>query len=164
MLEASTYSAQLIQTKTESGQSLWAQFGYSSKNRTPQVVLTFSIVGGNNDGAVVQFTGFMTDKAIDRTMEYLATVGFVGDDLDGFNDQTPHGRVEIVTEVEEYKGSKRARVKFINSGAFTIASGDRMGTKDLKSFSERIRAEKARRAASAGFDPDAPPADDDVRW
>jgi|SRR6185369_748877 len=148
MLEAGTYAAQLVQVQSDLG-PLWAQFGFSSKNRTPQVILTFRVDGGQ----LVQWTGFFTEATRERTERDLRTVGFVGDDIDAFNDQNPHGTVNVVTEVEEYKGAKRARVKFINSGAFTVASGDRMSKDDLKKLSAQIKADKAKR--QSGFDPNA---------
>jgi hypothetical protein len=168
MLEPSTYSAQLIQIKGNSG-PLWVQFGTSKDQGTLFCILTFRVVGGAEDGQFVQWAGFFTDKmgrdmktGAERTMAALASVGFEGDDIDAFNGQTPQGRVEIVTEIEEYKGTKKAKVKFINSPGRALVLGDesRASAADVKAMAAKLKAAKANRGAA----PSGVPADDDISF
>lgn len=155
-------SAQLIQVTTDSGQVLWAQFGFSSKARTPQVILTFKKDG---NGQVVQYIGFLTTDKVDkggktpfeRALDALHTVGFQGDDLDAFNDQTPHGRARISTEMDDYNDRTVEKVRFVNAEAFSMNDSDRMGTGDLKKFSAKLKAEKERAARASSFDQNGPP-------
>lgn len=172
MLEPSSYSAQLVQVKGSLG-PLWIQFGLSKDQGTMFCVLTFKVVGGKEDGQLVQWKGFFTDKigrdmrtGTERAMDSLALVGFQGDDIDTFNGQTPHGRVEIVTEIEDYKGTKTARVKFINSPErrFVLSDEASASAGDVKAIAAKIKAAKANRSAPSSFDPNGPPADDDIRF
>lgn len=157
---------QLIQVRSRSGQTLWAQFGVSSQQRTPQVILTFRRA---DNGATVQWTGFLTTDKIgkdgltgyERAMDSMHTVGFTGDDLDAFNDQTPHGKVSLAIESEEYNGTVRDKVKFINSESFTIGDDDRLSGKDLKGLSAKLKASKQKNGGGSGWNPRGPAASAD---
>jgi hypothetical protein len=133
------------------------------------VILTFK---KDDNGQLVQYTGFLTDDKIDkggktpyeRSLDSLHVVGFSGDDLDAFNDQTPHGRARISTEIEEYNGTRRERVRFVNPEAFAMVDGDRMSATDLKKFSAKAKADKQRRASAPAFNPNGPDPDDNVNF
>lgn len=157
---------QLIQVRSRSGQTLWAQFGVSSQQRTPQVILTFRRA---DNGATVQWTGFLTTDKIgkdglnsyERALDSMHTVGFSGDDLDSFNDQAPHGKVSLAIEAEEYNGTVRDKVKFVNSEAYTIGDDDRLAGKGLKDLSAKLKA--AKKSAGSGWNANGPgrePGDD----
>ena len=149
---------QLIQVTTRSGQTLWAQFGVSKQQRTPQVILTFRRA---DNGATVQWTGFLTTDKIgkdgktsyERTIDAMHTVGFTGDDLDAFNDQAPHGRASLALEVDPY--DNREKVRFINSEAYTIGDEDRLFGKGLKELSAKLKAGKLK-TASSGWSANGP--------
>lgn len=156
---------QLIQARTRTGQTLWAQFGVSSQQQTPQVILTFRRA---DNGATVQWTGFLTTDKIgkdgltgyERAMDSMHTVGFSGDDLDTFNDQTPHGKVSLAIEAEEYNGTTRDKVKFINSEAFTISDENALAGKGLKELSAKLKASKQKTGNGSGWNPRGPAGDD----
>src|SRR6185295_5235482 len=101
MLPADTYSAVVVPVQSDSG-PLVAQFGFSKEKKTPQVVVTFEVLSGPYAGDRIAWFGYFTDNTEKRTMESLRICGFVGDDLDKFNDQNPQNEVQIVVKHEEY--------------------------------------------------------------
>jgi hypothetical protein len=170
MLEPSTYSAQLVQVRGQTG-PLWIQWGTSKDQGTLFCVLTFKVLGGKEDGQLVQWKGFFTEKVgrdmrtgTERALETLGVIGFVGDDIDLFNSQTPHGRVDIVTEIEDYKGTKSARVKFVNSTERRLVLGEDScaSPSAVKDAAARIKASKNKQSSS--FDPNGPDPADDVAF
>lgn len=94
-----------------------AEFRTSQNTGTEWIAVTFTIDEGEHQGAEVEWWGFLSEKAVGRTMETLLTMGFTGDDVLDFIDRCPESApaaVVLKTEVEEYKGQFKARVKYVD--------------------------------------------------
>lgn len=84
--------------------------------QTPLVLASFR----TSDGEDVEWQGWLTDKAVDRTLEALRVCGWTGDDvreLPGLD----ANEVEIEVQHEEFKGRIYARVRWVNA----LGSGSR---------------------------------------
>ncbi len=162
MIEDGTYQGTIVKNGRD-----WLQFGKSAKKGTPQVLISFRIADGSDaDGQTVQWTGFLTDKAMERTLESLHTCGFTGSSFRDMLAQTPSREpVEIVVQTEEYDGKQRSRVAFINrGGGYSIREEDRLSDGDLDRLSKRAQARTARDESfdSPGWADKAPASDDDI--
>jgi hypothetical protein len=94
-----------------------AEFRTSQNTGTEWVAVTFVIDEGEHQGAEVEWWGFLSEKAVGRTMENLLTMGFTGDDVLDFIERCPESApapVVIKVKVEEYNGKTTARVDFID--------------------------------------------------
>lgn len=116
----------------------------SSKNKTPQVVVTFEITTAEHAGTKIDWFGFLTDKTTERTIESLRYAGWKGADLSDLSDlerdDTPV--VALVVEHEEYEGKTRAKVQWVNR------EGGR-GAAALPAAQAKAIAEKMRGAIAA---------------
>lgn len=85
------------------------------QGKTPAVVLTFAF---QEDGEHRELTwyGYLSEKAIDRTMKSLIIAGFNGDYLRNLCEPNAfeEKEVSIVVEHETYEGKTRAKIKWIN--------------------------------------------------
>lgn len=86
-----------------------------------QIGVQFRLDEGPDEGELVSWYGYFTDKAVQRTLESLRHCGFVGYDLNVF-DGTPEATsrllprsVELDIEIEEYEGKSRPKVRWVNA-------------------------------------------------
>lgn len=134
----------------------------SSKKKTPQVVVTFEIVF--EGGAVEEITwfGFLSDAAINRTIESLGHCGWSGDDLEELAKSDPRislpNDVTIVCAPETYDGTNTLKVQWVNrlgQGAAVIGEpieGDHLRT-FAASMKASIRAARTAAGSRAGSAP-----------
>ena len=103
--------------------------GASAKKGTPFIELYFEIQDGENKGARVKWTSYLSDNTSERTLESLYTCGWSGDDLGEFADGGLHGLgtnlVSITVELEDFTtdaGETRAspRVRWVNPAGGTL--------------------------------------------
>lgn len=132
------YKAKLIKSGSE-----WIQWGRLGNDQKPAAVMTFEI----EDGSVMEWTGWLSAAAYDRTVEACHTLGFTGEDLDLFNSQEPHGRCRVTIKTEEYKGVRRQKIAFVNSATYGVKPENRMSVADLKKLSAEMK-----KSHPAGFD------------
>ncbi len=135
------YIARPITQSTAQGELL-AVFGKSSKKGTPQVTVAFKLGEGTDHvGDTVYWTGYFTDGALKNTMRALRNCGFVGDDLDTFNDQDPlttMRSVELdISHEEGQNGKVYSRVQWVNRPR---ASMDRA---EMRSFAAEMKEKLA---------------------
>jgi hypothetical protein len=107
-----------------------AEFRASQNTGTEWVSVTFRVDDGEWQGAEVEWWGFLTEKAMARTMEALLVLGFQGDDVLAFIDECPASApnaVRITTKEETYKGTTKARVEYVDAlgGSVGAPAGER---------------------------------------
>lgn len=113
-----------------------------SKSGTPYVMATFSL--DNNEQ--IRWYGYLSEKAANRTLKALVTLGFTGNDPVQLADMDQGNmlpiRVSIVVEEEMFDGKTNARVKYINAASESTAEAAKvkLGTMNLK---EQLAAIKA---------------------
>jgi hypothetical protein len=89
------------------------QLGESKEKKTPRVEVLFEFYA--DDAAhTIRWDGYLTDGALDRTLEALRTCGWAGDDLSDLAGIDTN-EVELVIEQEEYEGKTYDRVKWVNA-------------------------------------------------
>jgi hypothetical protein len=114
------------------------QFANSGKKGTPQVAVDLKIVDGDEAGRVIQWIGYFTENTFKRTVESLQYMGMKGEDLDLLHDTDLKERVQIVVRHEDYNGSIRPRVQWVNRlGGFRFEN--QLGKDELKALSQQIR-------------------------
>ncbi len=89
----------------------WQQ---STTGKSDQVSVRVQLLEGKDAGQVIVWRGFMSDKAIERTLEALENMGWDGESDDSVKSGTTF--VSVVQH-EEYEGQTRARIAFINDPA-----------------------------------------------
>lgn len=78
--------------------------------------VSFTIIGGDHDGAEVGYNGYLTEKTLTRTLESLAVMGFTDTTLDRFNEGAFAGALNATKSVririkeEEYNGKSYTKV------------------------------------------------------
>lgn len=106
---------------------------------TEQIVILFKHV---ETAERIAWYGYLTDRALDRTIESLQYLGWTGCDLSDFAGGLPEGvdhEVEIVVEDEnDLEGNPRRRVKWVNAGT-GIAIKTRMEPEHVDVFSAKMR-------------------------
>lgn len=138
--------------------------GESKEKKTPFVEFNYKIETGPNSGGVLKFTGYFSEKTMERTFEAMRTSGWEGDDLAEFADNELHGLgknlVSVQAELEEYvnkEGRKAitARAAWVNPLGY-IDTKRAMSTSSLSSLSERLRAASlaSKTKAEASSEPD----------
>jgi len=125
------------------------QFMVSSKKGTEYVSVVFRISEGQDfAGKRVEWAGWLSPAAIDRTLEALRLMGWDGKDLRelGPLDQ----EVEIDVEIEDdEQGNTRERVKWVNEiGRSNM--GAPMSPDQLAGLAERVKARASGGGSSAG--------------
>lgn len=139
---------------------------FEANSGTPGINIVFVVTDGPEKGAHVRYTGWMSDRAYERTLESLESCGWKGEDPSELNDGL-HGldknEVELVVEMEPYEGNDErhvgksfARVKWVNRiGGLRVENA--MPKDKAKVFgaqmAERIRAARlARTKGGSGTD------------
>jgi hypothetical protein len=109
----------------------------SQKKGTPGVRVLFDTPEGE-----IEWTGWLSDGALEITLKALRAMGWQGDDLD---DLSTVGSLEcdVVTAFETYKDNDYLKVKFVNA----LGSTQMAGAKKQR-FAEQMRG-KIRALASA---------------
>jgi hypothetical protein len=107
----------------------------NNDNATPYVFLTFQITAGEFTGKRVNWKGWLTDNARERTIESLSFCGARmadGDftDLDGVDSNA----VQIVVDEREYNSKQISEVQFVNR-----IGGVRVENQVGKSALDRLR-------------------------
>lgn len=92
--------------------------GKSKEKQTPYIQIGFTVLEDVvNEGAEITWFGYLSDKAIERTIDTLvAAFGFDGD-LSGLvagKTSFEGMRARITVEAEEYEGKKRYKVRWLN--------------------------------------------------
>lgn len=158
MIPAGKYLARPIHQKSTSG-DLMAMFGHSAKKGTPQVTVAFEILDGEHKDETVYWTGYFTDGALKNTMKALRAIGFVGDDLDTFNDQDPLTLKNVELDVQDepaQNGKTYTRVAWVNRPRAS------MGRDDLRTFAAEMKDKIAQYTDEAAPADDSFPPGDDV--
>ena len=145
-MEDGDFGAKLIKSGDE-----WIQWSQLGNNHTPAAVMAFELDNGN----VMEWTGWLSPAAYDRTLDALHGLGFTGDDLDVFNAQAPHGKCRVTVKTEEYKGRTTQKIAFVNAAVRRVKDEDRMSLADLK----KLAAENKRGFDGGGFDSAGPPSE-----
>lgn len=104
-------------------QSGW--LGQSKEKGTPYVHLQLIVTDDDEDGKTIPWYGYLSDKAIERTIETLvACFNFDGDLTSLYAEaQTFEGmKVNIVVEEESYEGKARFKVKWMNPAGYVHAA------------------------------------------
>lgn len=148
------------------------KLGESDEKHTPFIGIQFELLDEHVNGITMNWSGWLTDAAIDRTLESLRACGWRGKDL---SDLTGIGdrRVTVVIndEVSQKDGKTYARISFVNKlggGRLTVnteLAPDRM--RQLVAISKAKAAELPVLAPDLGAPPVAkgerePGSDDDI--
>jgi hypothetical protein len=139
----------------------------TSKNKgTPFLEFYLAIIGGENAGGLVRWTGYFTENTNERSIQSLQTCGWEGEDLSEFADGGLHGldanEVDIVVEIETYQNAEgeersRPRVAWINRAGGYLNRDAAMNEEMAKTFGDRMRGlvmkmrEKAPKGDGADF-------------
>lgn len=95
-------------------------FGEAGENNTPFLRLNLIVTDDSDcEGEQITFQGWLTDKALDRTIKNLAEVFGWDGDLEVLAKLTSTGPFvdlpcQIVTEEEEYNGKMAVKIKWLN--------------------------------------------------
>lgn len=124
-----------IQQDGHDGAPLNIIFATSEKKGTLGGTVKFELTSGPTKGETVYWTGWLSDGALKNTMKGLRAIGFVGDDIDAFNDQDPLSlrEVELDFQHEEFKGKVTSKVQWVNKPRRFMAREDvRAAAADIK--------------------------------
>lgn len=139
---------------------------------TENVAVLFSITSaGEYAGYQITWYGYLTDAAIDRTLDALRLCGWEGDDLNRLTG-LDRNEVEIVIEHEEdLNGKTHAKVKWVN-GPGGLAVKNRLEGGAAQAVAQRLKGHvlahrqrsgvKAPSAKSAPANTAPMPSDDDM--
>ena len=98
---------------------------------------TFTVDDGEYKGEAVEYYGWMTEKARDRTITALKNMGWNGEGVlpkSGLENQ-----VEVTVEEDTYKGVSRMRVAWVNEvGGTSQQHAREMTDKELTVFSATL--------------------------
>jgi len=132
-LEPGTYTARCID----------AQLGETKKG-TPQIVLEFEVVGDNAwAGSRITAYCFLTEAAMDRSLESLRYCGWRGADLSDLSGVMDND-VELVVKDETYEGKTFPRVQWINRpGGKSGGARAPLAADKAAAVNQRIRARLA---------------------
>lgn len=121
------------------------------------VAVTFRLEDGPDRGKSVDWQGWLTPKAQERTVKSLVAMGFDGENLSSCKEE-----VIVVLENEEYEdeeGKKhvRARVKWVNDPNRTGGFGTDLDKTELQETMSELRglhadAKKPQGTSNASFD------------
>ena len=95
---------------TYSARAVSAAIVTMGEKKTPAVAVVFHIQSGDVKGTLIEWTGFLTPAARERTVESLEHCGFDGEDLGTCCNRD----VAIVVEDDEYEGVIRSKVRWVN--------------------------------------------------
>jgi len=116
LLTEGRWLATPVQQPGSGGDMLNILFDKSANKGTLGGTVKFEFTDGPNKGQAAYWTGWMSDGALANTVKAWRAIGFVGDDIDAFNDQDPLTlrEVELTVENEEYKGKPQSKVQWVN--------------------------------------------------
>jgi len=136
--EKATYRAKAVNTG----------FGVSdNENATKYIAVGFEVLDEGFAGETITALLYFTDKTTARTIESLQHMGFNSDDLAVLEDLDRDGcaqhlpaEVDIVCDVEEYKGEWQLKVKWVNRvGAGRFKAKQPLVGNDLKAFAAQMK-------------------------
>jgi hypothetical protein len=144
----------MIEPGTYTGKVEAVRVGESEQKGTPFFELKFKIIGGPCDGWDISQRWYLSDAAVERSLQVLETCGWTGTRIDAFLDGKLHGvdsrEVSLVIEHQEYEGKTNARVKWVNS---TRQMSENMSKSSAASLADKIEARVlALRAKKGGGD------------
>jgi hypothetical protein len=135
------------------------RLGESSKKKSPRVEIEFAILDGTFKGESFSDDFYLSEAAIDRTVDVLRILGWQGDDLSQLGSAVG-GKCQLVLKEEEYDGKVKTRTKFVNppGGGNRQAApmSDDAATSLANSLKARIRSSDAARAEAAKSNGKAP--------
>jgi hypothetical protein len=98
-------------------------FSLSNEKKTPYIWFEFefsNLRGANDEPVTVRADLYLSDAALDYTLEKLAVMGWNGKSVTELDPNEPDGhdfkgvRVALTGEMQEYNGKSRPKVSFIN--------------------------------------------------
>ncbi|HJX10116.1 MAG: hypothetical protein A2Z03_08860 [Chloroflexi bacterium RBG_16_56_8] len=135
------------------------------QNETPAVVIMFELQDGTGDNR--RWTGWLTDAALERTIESLRHIGFTGNDvttLDGCDcTKLLPSEVNLVLddEVSKKDGKTYETIKWVNARGGTVEAKNSPKGQALAELKMRFKAAAAATAAAAQKEEPEIPFDDD---
>lgn len=152
----------------------WMQL--SREKQTPYIAIPIVVTGDDADaGKRITWAGWLSDKALENTINTLVKCFDFDGDLNSLysGKQTFDGKsVSFTTEIEEYQGKKRCKVKWLNPAGYvhtpkriddvvaqTILAGI---NKRAKQAAIAAKAEAPTEAPKPKQAPPPPAPDDDV--
>lgn len=113
----------------------------TTNTRTPYIAVAFELLDGDHAGAELTWSGWLSDKAMERTLKGLRAAGWRGADL---SDLAGIGErkcsLTIDDEVSQSDGKVYARIKFVNSTGGAELRGDAL---DDGKYRQLVAASKA---------------------
>jgi hypothetical protein len=106
-------------------------------NGSPQVAVLFQITEGERAGENMTWYGYFTEKTQETTIKALRACGWQGDNLADLSGLDAN-EVTLVTEMEEYEGALREKVRWVNSGS-GLALKARMDPQEASAFAASMR-------------------------
>lgn len=104
--------------------------GVSNAKSTPYTRVTLRVLDGPEQGQEVDWLAYVTPKTEERLAIDMRTLGFQGNDLEVLHNRNEEevaqllpNVVSIVVEHEEWQGSTRERVRWINPDKREAGSG-----------------------------------------
>ncbi len=108
----------------------------STSKGTDYVGVTFTVEGQQEK---ITWSGWLTDKTVDRTLEALRTMGWEGEEITEL--ATVNRTVSITVSHEEFNGETRPRVQWINPVRVHMTGDAKKALSDR--IRDRIRAQRA---------------------
>jgi len=126
-------------------------FGKSAKKGTPQVTVLVEVYEGHHIGEQMQWIGYLSGGAKNGTIGALRTMGFIGDDLADFDQQSPETVFPFTVGTEPYNGKDYTKITRIG-GALEMSKAE------LKALAEEINPTLAQfKPAADPLNGDEPP-------
>lgn len=123
-------------------------------NGNEQVAVLFEVTQGEHAGKSITWFGSFSDAAVDRTLDSLRYCGWNGDNFAELNGLDAN-EVEIVVEVETYKGKASDKVRWVNRPS-QLALREQMTPSAVAAFAVRMKAKAlAHRQSYASAQPRA---------
>jgi len=127
------------------------QFMESSKKGTEYISVVFKISQGEpHAGMRAEWKGWLTDGAMERTLESLCTMGWDGVDLTNLGPLDKEVEIDIQHEDDD-KGNPRERVAWVNEIGRTVG-GKPMTPDAIRRMADKVKA-RSGSADAAGDQP-----------
>lgn len=134
-----------VQAGRYQAQAIGMKAGKSSQKQTPYIEVEFLLTELNEK---LRYTGYLTEKTEDRTMDVMDTLGWSGDTKFGPGSFDTHKVVELVVSREMGQdGVERPRVQYVNDPAKPRAQGVESDESALAGLN--LKAKMAARKAQA---------------
>lgn len=128
------------------------RLGKSKNKGTEFVSVETRFTNEGFDGEGLTWTGWLTEKAGERTIDTLRLMGWDGDDL---TEQGLTGlgsaEFELVVEGEEYEGKTFSKIKFVNPLPTAMDADSAKALSDR--FRDKIKSSKAKAPATTAGAP-----------